>query len=85
LSSPYGRTLIVKVVVFAGVLAVGAYNRYCVVPKVTEPAARETLLRNVQIESLILVFAVVGLASLLANTPPAHGRANHAGHSMMAM
>jgi putative copper resistance protein D len=85
LFSLYGRTLIVKVVVFAGVLAVGAYNRYWLVPKVAEPAAREALLRNVRIESLILILAVVGLASLLANTPPAHGIGGHAGHPMVAM
>ena len=85
LFSVYGRTLIAKVVIFAGVLAVGAYNRYWLVPKITEPTARDALLRNVQIESLILMLAVVGLASLLANTPPAHGMDGHAGHPMMAM
>jgi putative copper resistance protein D len=85
LFSVYGRTLMVKVAVFAGVLTVGAYNRYWLVPKVTEPAARDALLRNVGIESLILILAVVGLASLLANTPPAHGMGGHAGHPMMAM
>jgi copper resistance protein D len=85
LFSAYGRTLIAKVIVFAGVLAIGAYNRYWLVPNVGDPAARDTLLRNVQIESIILLFAVVGLASLLANTPPAHGMSDHVGHAMMAM
>jgi putative copper resistance protein D len=85
LFSAYGRTLITKVIVFAGVLAIGAYNRYWLVPKVGDPAARDTLLRNVGVESVILLFAVVGLASLLANTPPAHGIGGHAGHAMMAM
>jgi hypothetical protein len=32
-----------------------------------------------------LLFAVVGLAALLANTPPPHGMPGHAGHAMMAM
>jgi putative copper export protein len=83
--SAYGRTLITKVTVFAAVLAIGAYNRYWLVPRVAEPAARDTLLRNVRIESVILLLAVVGLASLLANTPPAHGMGGHGGHAMMAM
>jgi putative copper resistance protein D len=85
LFSAYGRTLIAKVIVFAGVLAIGAYNRYWLVPNVGDLAVRNTLLRNVQIESVILLLAVVGLASLLANTPPAHGMGGHGRHSMMAM
>ncbi len=85
LFSQYGRTLIAKVGIFAGVLVIGAYNRYWLVPRVAEPAARDALLRAVRIESVILLLAVVGLAALLANTPPAHGMGGHAGHAMMAM
>jgi putative copper export protein len=76
LFSAYGRTLIAKEIVFVGVLAIGAYNRYWLVPNVGDLAARDTLLRNVQVESVILLIAVVGLASLLANTPPAHPMMN---------
>ncbi len=75
--SAYGRTLIVKVTIFAAVLVIGAYNRYYLVPKVSECGARNSLLRNVQIEWLILIFVVMGVASLLANTPPAHNMAGH--------
>ncbi len=85
LFSAYGRTLIAKELVFVGVLAIGAYNRYWLVPNVGDPAARDTLLRNVQVESVILLIAVVGLASLLANTPPAHPMGEHAGRMMLAM
>jgi putative copper resistance protein D len=85
LFSAYGRTLIAKVAVFAAVLAIGGYNRYWLVPQVSDSTARDELLRNVGVESVILLFAVLGLASLLANTPPAHGPGGHAGHSMMAM
>jgi hypothetical protein len=80
-----GRTLIAKVAVFAAVLAIGGYNRYWLVPNVSDATARDGLLRNVGVEWVILLFAVLGLASLLANTPPAHGPCGHAGHSMMAM
>jgi len=76
LLSAYGRTLIAKVVVFGIVLALGAYNRYWLVPEVKAPRSRAALLRNVGMESLILLVGVLALASLLANTPPAH---NHTG------
>jgi putative copper resistance protein D len=85
LFSVYGRTLIIKVAIFAGVLAIGAYNRYWLMPKIIEPEARDMLLRNMRIESLILMLAVLGLASLLANTPPAHGMDGHPVHSMATM
>jgi copper resistance protein D len=85
LFSAYGRTLITKVVVFVGVLAIGAYNRYWLVPHVGDSIACDALLRNVRVESVILLLAVIGLAALLANTPPAHGMGGHAGHAMMAM
>jgi putative copper export protein len=78
LLSAYGRTLIAKVGVFGVVLALGAYNRYWLVPEVKAPRSRAALLRNVGVESLILLVGVLALASLLANTPPAH---NHTGHS----
>jgi len=85
LFSAYGRTLIAKVAVFAAVLTIGGYNRYWLVPQVSDSTARDRLLRNVEVESLILLFGVLGLATLLANTPPAHGPGGHAGQSMMAM
>ncbi len=83
LFSAYGRTLIAKVVVFLMVLAIGGYNRYWLVPKVTASIARDRLLRNVGVESVILLFGVLGLAALLANTPPAHGPGHHAVHPMV--
>ena len=39
--------------------------------------AREALLRNVGVESLLLLVGVLALASLLANTPPAHNHTEH--------
>ena len=85
LFSAYGRTLVTKVIVFTGVMAIGAYNRYWLVPNVADTATCDALLRNVCVESVILLVAVAGLATLLANTPPAHGMGGHAGHAMMAM
>ncbi len=85
LFSAYGRTLLGKVIVVLGVLTIGAYNRYWLVAEVDDPATRVALVRNVGVESVILLLVVIGLATLLANTPPVHGMPGHAGHAMMAM
>ena len=68
--SSYGRVLCFKVELFALVLAVGAYNRVYLIPTIEQAAARVSLLRNVSAESLMIV-GVIGLAALLAATPPA--------------
>jgi len=71
IDSAYGRTLVEKVCAAMLVLLIGAYNRYYLMPTVSETSAQETLLRNVGLESLLLI-GVLGLAALLANTPPVH-------------
>ena len=68
--SSYGRVLSLKVEGFALVLVVGAYNRLWLMPTIDQPSARRTLWRTVSAESLMMV-AVIGLAALLAATPPA--------------
>jgi copper resistance protein D len=73
LFSAYGRTLLAKIAVFSLVLPIGAYNRYRLIPEISAAAAQKSLVRNVGIESLILAVGVLGLAAVLANTPPAHG------------
>jgi copper resistance protein D len=70
LYSSYGRVLSFKIELFALVLAVGAYNRFCLIPTIDQLSARGRLLRTVGAESLMLV-GVIGLAALLAATPPA--------------
>jgi putative copper resistance protein D len=67
----YGRTLMVKLGAATTVLLIGAYNRFVLMPEIDGPEARDRLLRNVGLESLLLL-GVAGLAALLANTPPAH-------------
>jgi putative copper resistance protein D len=68
--SSYGRVLSIKVEVFAVVLVIGAYNRFFIVPAIDEASARRTLVRTVGAECLMII-GIVGLASLLAATPPA--------------
>lgn len=71
LYSDYGRTLLIKVWLFAVLLAIGGYNRYRLVPAVKEPRARTLLVRSVAIES-VLMLVVIGVAAMLANTAPPH-------------
>ena len=71
--TPYGQTLLVKAGAASLVLLIGAGNRSRLMSGLAEERSRRALLRNVGIESLLLV-AILGLAALLANTPPAlHG------------
>ncbi|HLH77881.1 MAG TPA: CopD family protein [Candidatus Binataceae bacterium] len=69
LYSSYGRTLLWKLALFGGVVAIGGYNRYRLLP--TLETESNKLLRNVAAESLLLI-VIIGVAALLANTPPAH-------------
>ncbi|MGH7988014.1 MAG: copper resistance D family protein [Candidatus Binataceae bacterium] len=71
LYSIYGRTLIVKVAAAMVVLLIGGYNRFVLVPTMSQAASGRTLVRNVGVESALLI-GVLFLAALLANTPPAH-------------
>ncbi len=69
LYSSYGRVLLWKVGFFAVVVAIGGYNRRRLIPALSIASGRQALLRNVALESVLLV-AVLGLATLLGNTPP---------------
>jgi len=71
IDAAYGRTLVDKICAAMLVLLIGGYNRYWLMPAVSESSAQASLLRNVGIESILLI-GVLGLAALLANTPPAH-------------
>jgi putative copper export protein len=71
LYAAYGRVLLVKLGAASIVLMIGAYNRFMLIPELAVSGARGMLLRNVAIESILLL-GVVGVAALLANTPPAH-------------
>ena len=68
--SLYGRVLLLKLTGFSLVLAVGAYNRFWLVPAIDQPSARRAFLRTVSAEVLMLL-GVIGLSTLLAATPPA--------------
>ncbi len=67
----YGRTLLVKVGAASLALFIGAGNRYRVLPALVTERSRRALLRNVSMESLLLI-GILAVAALLASTPPAH-------------
>jgi copper resistance protein D len=71
LYSAYGRTLLLKVAIFLVAVSFGGYNRYTLLPAADSRSAQRALMRNVAVETVLLI-AVLGMAALLANTPPAH-------------
>jgi putative copper resistance protein D len=69
--SAYGRTLTIKIAAATVVILIGGYNRFFLIPAAVKSSPRAALLRNIGIESLMLI-GILGLAALLANTPPVH-------------
>ncbi|MBF6561327.1 MAG: CopD family protein [Candidatus Binataceae bacterium] len=70
LYSSYGRVLTIKLEAFAVLLAIGGYNRFVLLPTLDRASSRRLLIRNVRVE-VILIAGVIGVAALLAATPPA--------------
>lgn len=71
--SGYGRALLAKVTLVAGVVAVGAYNRWRLVPAITRntPASWSRLARTVRWELVGLLGVVVATGLLTRLAPPA--------------
>jgi putative copper export protein len=81
LGSGFGRALGVKLALFAGLLLLGAVNRYRLVPALEAPARRRAagrLRRSVRGE-LWLAAGVLLAAALLSELPPGAGSAAAAG------
>lgn len=71
LYSAYGRTLEVKLAIAALAIAIGGYNRYWLLPRLGQGAARRMARRNALVELMVLS-VVLACSVILANTPPAH-------------
>jgi putative copper export protein len=69
--SLYGRTLLWKLATAGAVILVGGYNRFQLMPAVSETSAPSLLIRNVTVECVLLA-AVLAWSAVLANTPPPH-------------
>ena len=99
-TSPYGRVLAAKVLLVLGTLALGATNRYRVLPALAQPVfpsegtgespdwdAARVLLSWYVAREVLLVIVVFGCTALLAELPPPrHGGAAHGDmeHAMAA-
>lgn len=70
LYSSYGRVLSLKLEVFVLVLLIGAHSRFFLMPAIAQPGAQKRFRRNSGIET-IAIAGIVGLAAILATTPPA--------------
>jgi len=66
----YGRLLVVKLVLFAAMVGIGACNLLGLKPRLPEETALASLRRNVKIE-LALGMAVVLIVAVLGMSPPA--------------
>jgi putative copper resistance protein D len=69
IDATYSHVLGVKLLFFAVALLIGGWNRFFLIPRLNNSPLRFKLVRNVGTEAVIL-FAVIGLAALLANTSP---------------
>lgn len=71
-TSPYGRTLLLKVAIFSGVALVGAYNFFRVRPALGQPEGAARLRRSGAVE-LALAAAVILVTAILVAVPPPGG------------
>lgn len=69
IATPYGRLLLVKIVLFCIMVAVAAVNRFLLTPRVDVAALR----RNAQIETALGVIVVM-IVAVLGTMPPAYGQ-----------
>lgn len=67
-STPYGRTLLLKLAILSGVAAVGAYNWRVVTPRIRASGGSAALRRSALVE-LLLSAALVAVTAVLVATP----------------
>jgi putative copper export protein/methionine-rich copper-binding protein CopC len=70
-TSAYGRTLLLKLGIFAGVFLVGAYNFLRVRPALGEEAGIRRLTRSASVELVLALLVIAVTAVLVAIPPPA--------------
>ncbi len=71
IDTAYGRIVLSKAGMGSLVFLIGACNRHYLLPTMTQETSRRALLRNVAVESALLMI-VLGLAAVLANIAPAY-------------
>jgi len=70
-TSAYGRTLLLKLGIFAGVFLIGAYNFLRVRPALGEEAGTRRLRRSASVELTLALLVIAVTAVLVAIPPPA--------------
>jgi putative copper resistance protein D len=81
LSSPYGQMFAIKLVLFAGVLALAAVNKLSLTPALlaSTPGARARLCRSIGVEAALVAGILVTTAALTTvSSPPSNGRSEQA-------
>ncbi|MBO8142049.1 MAG: CopD family protein [Firmicutes bacterium] len=71
--TPYGQSLIVKLILVAGVLAAAAVNRFSIVPLLSRPEATEAahrLRRTVRVEAALVLAVLTATGVLTGQVPP---------------
>ncbi|MFN8234032.1 MAG: CopD family protein [Actinomycetota bacterium] len=69
--TPYGTTLVAKIAVVAGVIALGAWNRYRTIPRLHERPGPLRRLMAIELVGAVGVFALTGVLTSLPPEPPA--------------
>jgi copper transport protein len=71
-STSFGRTLLIKLALVAGLIALGAVNRFRVVPALRAGRAKVATLGSTVRAELALAVPIVVAAAVLGELPPAH-------------
>jgi copper transport protein len=71
LHTSFGLTLIVKVALFGGLVALGAFNRYVNVPGITEGTRPIGRLRRTVAAEVLVAAGIFGATGVLSGLPPA--------------
>jgi putative copper export protein len=71
LSTAFGVTILVKVGLFAGMVVLGARNRYVNVPGIAEGARRLGSLRRSVTSEIVIAAGILGATGVLTQLPPA--------------
>jgi hypothetical protein len=66
----YGTTLVVKIAVVAGIIGLGAWNRYRSIPRLDERPGLLRRLMTIEVVGAVGVFALTGVLTSLPPEPP---------------
>ena len=76
--SGFGLTVVGKSVLFGGLLAIGAYNRYRLVPGIADAGRRVHLLRRTVSSELAIAAGIFGITGVMAGLVPPAQYEHHA-------